>query len=342
TQGQTVEVGEWENTPITGTVTVTKVDADNAAKKLAGVVFALRQGGVNVYRATTAADGVATFSGVRYGTYELVEVSALENYVLDDTYKATVRISSQGQSMDVGSVPNAVKRADVVAVKKSEDGAALAGAVFELRQDGKVLGSATSLEDGSVTFRAVPWGKYQLVEVKAPAGYKLNTAQIAVRVRQNGGQVTVGEIVNAKETAPIATPTPSGLPSVSVSPSPQVSVTPSGLPSVSVTPTPNVTPTPPDALTPDQPTVTPPPAEPSLPSHPSVTPPPVQPSEPSITSPPAEPPQPSAPSDATPAPTPGRTGKLAKTGSDAPQALPWALALVTGGLLLLVARKRRG
>ncbi|WP_371152317.1 SpaA isopeptide-forming pilin-related protein [Buchananella felis] len=306
TQGETVAVGDWENAPITSTVTVTKVDADDATKKLAGVVFALRQSGKNVYRATTDGDGVATFAGVRYGVYELVEVSTLENYVLDTAFKESVRVSAQGQSVDVGSVTNAVKRADVVGVKKDQAGVPLSGAVFELRQAGKVVASATSGVDGVVRFGAVPWGEYELVETKAPAGYKLNARAVVVSVKQSGGQVSLDDIVNVKEE-PATPPTPTQTPSLTPS------QTPSQTPSETPSETPSGTPTPSET--------------------PSQTPTPSQPGQP--TAPPASSsPTPSA------APAPGRTGKLAKTGSDAAQVLPWALALLLAGAALQVARRR--
>lgn len=50
----------------------------------------------------------------------------------------------------------------------------LKDAKFELRKEGKVVGQATSGEDGSLTFTGLDAGTYELVEIEAPAGYSLD------------------------------------------------------------------------------------------------------------------------------------------------------------------------
>ncbi|MEY8411359.1 SpaA isopeptide-forming pilin-related protein [Lachnospiraceae bacterium 62-26] len=59
----------------------------------------------------------------------------------------------------------------------------LEGAVFELRtQDGKVVKTATSAKDGSLTFTGLDAGTYKLVETAAPAGYSLDATEHTVEI----------------------------------------------------------------------------------------------------------------------------------------------------------------
>ena len=80
--GKTVNV-DATNAKIKGTVTVTKTDAQDATKTLAGATFELRQGDKVVDTQTTGDDGIATFKDVVYGDYTLVETKAPQGYELD-------------------------------------------------------------------------------------------------------------------------------------------------------------------------------------------------------------------------------------------------------------------
>ncbi|WP_018142963.1 SpaA isopeptide-forming pilin-related protein [Alloscardovia criceti] len=195
--GETVNAGTIENAKIRGTVTVKKVDADDQAP-LAGAKFELRQGDETKYEATSGADGIATFEGVIYGDYELVETQAPEGYVLNNTVRQ-VRVREHQQNVDAGSVENAKIRGTVT-VKKvdADDQTPLSGARFELQYNGVTKYVATSSADGVATFENVIYGDYQLVETVAPEGYVLNKEPIAVSVRENGETVEAGIVQNAK------------------------------------------------------------------------------------------------------------------------------------------------
>lgn len=69
----------------------------------------------------------------------------------------------------------------------------LVGAEFELRQGNKVVASGTTNSDGILTFDEVDYGEYELVETKAPNGYRKLTKSIAVTIDKDNHneQITV-------------------------------------------------------------------------------------------------------------------------------------------------------
>lgn len=78
---------------------VVKQDATNSAKKLAGATFKLTPGDKT---ATTNAQGLATFSGLKAGTYKVVETVAPNGYNLNST-EYTVVIGIDGKITVNGS-----------------------------------------------------------------------------------------------------------------------------------------------------------------------------------------------------------------------------------------------
>ncbi|MEB7792179.1 lectin-like domain-containing protein, partial [Enterococcus faecalis] len=83
-------------------------------------------------------------------------------------------------------------RGSVQLTKEDEEtGEALEGAVFELQdKDGNVLLSdLVTNEEGQITITEIDAGDYQLVEVKAPAGYELDSQPIFFTVNENDNQL---------------------------------------------------------------------------------------------------------------------------------------------------------
>lgn len=187
------DLGTISNRKIKGTVTLTKVDVDDTSVQLQGVIFVLKQNGVEKYRAVTNAQGVASFENVIYGDYKLVEFQTLENYVLDETER-DVEIRVDAETVNVGQLTNRKKKAPVTVVKVDEDQPTtkLAGVTFILRQDGKEKYRAVSDDQGLVRFENVIYGDYELVEVETLINYNLSTRVVPVQVREDGVLVEVG------------------------------------------------------------------------------------------------------------------------------------------------------
>ena len=62
----------------------------------------------------------------------------------------------------------------------------LKGATFELRQNGNVVDTQTTDDNGRAVFKGVKFGSYKLVETQEPTGYKPNTEEKDITVDENG------------------------------------------------------------------------------------------------------------------------------------------------------------
>ncbi|QPK93958.1 hypothetical protein HCQ94_05145 [Actinomyces sp. zg-332] len=183
----------FENAPIKGTVTVTKTDSDTNSP-IANVVFALKQGDNEVATATTDAQGVVTFSNVKYGEYTLVEKTPLEGYVAS-TRTETVNIDSNGKSVVFADWKNTKIKGSVSVLKHDGDtNSPLAGVVFALMQNGQEVATATTGQDGVATFSSVVYGAYTVVEKSTLDSHVLNTETVYnADVRTDGENVFVNE-----------------------------------------------------------------------------------------------------------------------------------------------------
>ena len=107
-------------------------------------------------------------------------------------------------------VDNDPKKSNIVTVKPPVDGgieitkvdketkAVLVGAAFELRDsDGKVVSSGITDSNGKLQFANLPLGSYQLVETKAPEGYKILTKPLDVQITTDHLKVSL-EVENSK------------------------------------------------------------------------------------------------------------------------------------------------
>ena len=179
-----------------GKVEVTKVDAEDNAKKLAGVKFALKQGNDVKYEGTTDANGKLVFDKVVYGDYKLVETETLENYNLNKD-QFDVSIKEEGQLVEK-TVTNQIIKSDIkfVKVDAKDNNKKLAGVKFVLKQGDVEKYEAISDANGVVSFKGVVYGEYTLVEKETIAGYKLSTETKQVKVRTHGVVIDLGNFAN--------------------------------------------------------------------------------------------------------------------------------------------------
>ena len=179
-----------------GKVEVTKVDAEDNTKKLAGVKFALKQGDEVKYEGTTDANGKLVFDKVVYGDYKLVEKETLENYNLNKD-QFDVSIKEEGQLVEK-TVTNQIIKSDIkfVKVDAKDNNKKLAGVKFVLKQGDVEKYEAVSDANGVVSFKGVVYGEYTLVEKETIAGYKLSTETKQVKVRTHGVVIDLGNFAN--------------------------------------------------------------------------------------------------------------------------------------------------
>ncbi|PEM04174.1 adhesin [Bacillus cereus] len=174
----------------TGNVEITKIDKDNKAP-LAGVTFIVQdEKGNEVTKVTTDKDGKANVSDLPVGKYELVEVESLPGYkklekpVSFEIKKGMTEVLSlkvENEMVDTGNV-------EITKIDKDSK-APLENVVFEVRDSkGKVVAKVTTDKEGKANVSDLPIGKYELVEVETPAGYKPLEKPISFEIEK--GRVT--------------------------------------------------------------------------------------------------------------------------------------------------------
>ncbi len=185
--GKTIEISA-PNQVIKGKIQIVKIDANDEEKPIEGAVFELyKVSDLNkpLAKLTTDKDGFAYTEELRYGDYVLKEVDAPEDYYISDKlYPVSIRENGKVVVQYIVNKPVEF-RLQVLKVD-GETQKPLEGAHFQIHQDGKpveftyqagsqIVKETTFISDKNglillpTELRA---GKYQLVEVKPPVGYK--------------------------------------------------------------------------------------------------------------------------------------------------------------------------
>lgn len=202
-----------KNTRGEGNIILTKVGVvegePDTKTPLEGVEFTLKKGDTVIASGTTKADGTLAFNNLPYDTYTILETKALDEYV-PNTTSITVVLDGEGtngKEVTVGPIENIKKDYSVKLTKynwnKSE---VLKDAIFELRKEGLdgeyevVEGidveDLTTDENGEIHLENLEAGSYQLIETKAPAGYRLDKTPVEFEINENQIEPTKVEKIN--------------------------------------------------------------------------------------------------------------------------------------------------
>ncbi|MEG2326548.1 MAG: SpaA isopeptide-forming pilin-related protein, partial [Enterococcus sp.] len=122
---------------------------------------------------TSGTNGELKFTGITPGTYWLRETVTPEGFQTMKPIQITVDRQGKvtGEGITDGKISNTLKKIDLTLNKKGQDGNALAGAVFELKQ-GDTKYPLTEA-NGVHTLKNLSPGTYEVIETSAPAGYRL-------------------------------------------------------------------------------------------------------------------------------------------------------------------------
>ncbi|QWI15537.1 isopeptide-forming domain-containing fimbrial protein [Bacillus wiedmannii] len=183
----------------TGNIEITKIDKDNKAP-LAGVTFIVQdEKGNEVTKVTTDKEGKASVSDLPVGKYELVEVESLPGYkklekpVSFEIKKGMTEVLSlkvENEMVDTGNV-------EITKIDKDSK-APLENVVFEVRDSkGKVVAKVKTDKEGKANVSDLSIGKYELVEVETPAGYKPLEKPISFEIEK--GRVTALQLTVENE-----------------------------------------------------------------------------------------------------------------------------------------------
>ena len=177
----------------TGKIQVKKVDAETSIP-IEGVAFQLlKMDGTQIGSAKTNAQGIATFSNLHPGTYQLKEILTGNNYILNsEVFNITVEYNKTSTK----TVTNYPKKGSLKINKTdSETSDPIPGVRFELLDlEGNIISSGTTNEKGELTFPNLRIGKYKLKETDTNKNYVVNETIFEVKIEYN--KTTVKNITN--------------------------------------------------------------------------------------------------------------------------------------------------
>lgn len=194
----------------TGTISLMKVTQDGDA--LAGATFTLYDALTSLpvmiegtaVTAVSDDDGLVSFTDIPYGSYQIRETEAPDDYLGSDVVLeadlSDANVAVVGGLLRITTpVVNSVKTADIELTKRNEDGDALAGATFtlydalgtrEILVDGEKA-VVESDENGMARLSGIPYGDYMLAETDPPVGYEA-IEPLSVSLHDGNAELTRG------------------------------------------------------------------------------------------------------------------------------------------------------
>ena len=186
-----------------GTLNITKVSSDTVLVKdnnnysLKNAVFKVYKKGTNteVKTLTTDANGKASAS-IAAGTYDVVEVTAPQGYVLDSTRHEVTITSGGTANLSVKNTPktgkiNLAKSSSKPEYTDNNSVYSLKDAVYTVyKKDTKTeVGKITTDKDGKGSLDNLAIGSYDVVETTAPKGFALDATTHSVTVNETNNSV---------------------------------------------------------------------------------------------------------------------------------------------------------
>lgn len=177
--------------------------ADDKGEPLAGAVFALFRADAEKYdyedalmTAVSKKDGSYYFAHVPCGEYLLVEIKAPSGYIIKPFAQKIVITKECLETVEAETVYNAPAKGALRIIKNGEwvsgrkpcgdfkyEKVKLGGATFGIYKNGKLVKEVTTGEDGTAYADGLDLGVYEVKEIKAPEGYKLDDTVYVVEIK---------------------------------------------------------------------------------------------------------------------------------------------------------------
>ena len=182
----------------TQALVIQKFAAGDKGTPLAGVEFLVTDSdgtviGPNNGIYKTDALGRITIKGLTPGTVITAkETKALDSYILDSTPQSIEIKSGEVQTLSFYNTP----AGGLTIIKKDEEtGERISGVQFEIRKlNGEIIGTYTTDRSGVISLPQADTGWYQVTELKAAKGYRLDSQPYQVEVKD--GSTATLEITN--------------------------------------------------------------------------------------------------------------------------------------------------
>lgn len=192
-----------------GKIILTKRD-ETSGKVITGATFELYKKGdgdgapdelVGTYE--TNANGRITAGNLMYGIYYFKETNAPKGYELSETVSDDVMLSADSAERSIVFC-NTRKKGSFTLKKVSDrlPDRALQGAEFMLyKEDGTAVSDTPFVtdENGTLKVSSLEWGKYYLLETKAPAGYEIASEKIEFEINADTVEAPQSVTVSNKQ-----------------------------------------------------------------------------------------------------------------------------------------------
>ncbi len=191
-QGNTIT-----NKLLIGALKIIKVDENNIP--LAGVEFEILDSNKKVVDTiVTDEEGIAISRELAIGkTYYFKETKVPEGIILDSTEHKFVL--NEVTDIVVKKIVNYYQKGNIQIVKVDTEDQPIEGVVFHiLDENGKVVDSITSDENGIATSKKLPLGTYYYQEISAPENYVVDTTIHKFKLTENE-QTIVKKVVNIEK-----------------------------------------------------------------------------------------------------------------------------------------------
>ena len=164
--------------------------------KVDGLRFNILGNGINRTE-TTDMDGNINIANIPTGVYTVSEVDVPDEFVVPQSQQVTILA---GQTAVV-NFANILKKGNISGYKKGDNGMNLQGAEIGLfnaddREFTNPVLTRITNEIGYFEFQDIPYGDYNVKEIKSPDGYILSDKIYPVKVRENGVTIEIEDIVN--------------------------------------------------------------------------------------------------------------------------------------------------
>lgn len=176
----------------TGSLTISKVNANNDSQLLAGAnieVYRVVGNQENLVYSFTSKTSPEIISNLLPGQYRVYEKKAPSGYIISSNSQAVVLNTSTSMNgmVRLSNTPITVRIQKV----DKDTGAAVSGAVIKILDSlGREVYRFTSTS-GYTTVPGLEVGKYQAVEVSAPSGYYLDTTPYPFEVSEENSDVSI-------------------------------------------------------------------------------------------------------------------------------------------------------
>lgn len=206
--GQDINLGNWSNQKGAvqkGALEIEKTDQDSGAA-LSGALFGLRMLGQKEYiEKETDAAGKVRFDDLTQGIYEVRELQALAGYSTTNLVKKVSVGYDEEKPVTIEkwvNVKTATQLGSGKIIKLDENGVPLAGAEFAIRNDHEQKFSQKSVtnDQGEAYFENLPFGKYDVIETKAPNGYQPDGKLYHLYVSNKETDEETITVINHKKT----------------------------------------------------------------------------------------------------------------------------------------------